>query len=382
MSDAYSSALTVPIEITPAYNRREPHDDARQRGGRLTKAVKTWFGAKEEEEQAPSLFLMIGAFLDAHQLDPSPLHYELAHGYLTHIDRKLVDAVERAIAKLGRLTPDAAELILSEVRTDMSAEMLARLIDKAQTGLNQIAGLAKQSGADAKAYGQALETSVADLQTGSPEQVVSSLVQLTTAMIEKTRTAEQQLREAGKQMNQLRGSLAEARRLAESDQLTGLANRRAFEGRLRRAVQDARDTGRPLSLAFCDIDHFKQINDTHGHDVGDRILKFVAQRLASVSGNNCFVARHGGEEFVMLFEGLTTDEAARMVDDVRADMEERRLVAKQSGEPIGKVSFSAGVSTLVPNDTGRGMLRAADQALYRAKRNGRNRVEKAVLPAD
>jgi diguanylate cyclase len=379
MSDATSSsARAVSIEGRPRADRRTAHDDARQRGGRLSQAVRGWFSGKEEEDARPSLFQLIGQFLDGHQLDATPAHYELAYNYLTNSDRKLVDAVERAIANLGRLTPEAAELILSEMRTDMSAEMLSKLIDQAQTGLNNIAGLAKQSGADAKAYGQALESSVADLKGGSPEQTVATLVSLTQSMIEKTRAAEQQLRDAGKQMNQLRGSLAEARRLAESDQLTGLANRRAFEGRLRQAVATARDSGRPLSLAFCDIDHFKKINDTHGHDVGDRILKFVAQRLASVSGNNCFVARHGGEEFVMLFEGLSAEEAARMVDDVRADMEDRRLVAKQSGEPIGKVSFSAGVATLADNDNGRGMLRAADQALYKAKREGRNRVELAA----
>jgi diguanylate cyclase len=378
MSDAHSSsARTVSIEGRPNADRRAAHDDARQRGGRLSSAVRGWFGGKEAEEP-PSLFQMIGQFLDGHQLDATPAHYELAYNYLSHSDRKLVDAVERAIAKMGRLTPEAAELILSEMRTDMSAEMLSKLIDKAQTGLNNIAGLAKQSGADAKAYGQALESSVAELKSDTAEQTVATLVSLTQSMIEKTRAAEQQLRDAGKQMNQLRGSLAEARRLAESDQLTGLANRRAFEGRLRQAVATARDNGKPLSLAFCDIDHFKKINDTHGHDVGDRILKFVAQRLASVSGNNCFVARHGGEEFVMLFEGLSAEEAARMVDDVRADMEDRRLVAKQSGEPIGKVSFSAGVATLADNDNGRGMLRAADQALYKAKREGRNRVELAA----
>jgi diguanylate cyclase len=141
-------------------------------------------------------------------------------------------------------------------------------------------------------------------------------------------------------------------------------------------VLQAKEAGRPLALAFCDIDHFKAINDTHGHDVGDRILKFVAQRLSSVSGNNCFVARHGGEEFVMLFEGMSAEQAARMVNEVRADLEERRLVAKQSGEPIGRVSFSAGVAALVPTDTnGRVMLREADQALYKAKNSGRNRVE-------
>lgn len=381
MTDA-SLARAVPIDISPAADRRAPHDDARQRGSRITDAVRSWFGGKEE---APAtvltpvvpIFQRVGMFFDAHQLEPTPAHYELVHGYLTQVDRKLVDAVDRAIARMGRLTPEAAELILGEVRTDMSAELLAGLIDKAQTGLTHIAGLAKQSGADAKAYGQALETRVADLQGDSPEQAITALVELTGSMIEKTRAAEQQLRDAGKQMNQLRGSLAEARRIADSDALTGLANRRAFEARLRRAVAHARETGKPLSLAFCDIDHFKQINDTHGHDVGDRILKFVAQRLASVSGNNCFVARHGGEEFVMLFEGVSVEQAARMVDNVRADLEERRLVAKQSGEPIGKVSFSAGVASLAEGDTGRAMLRAADQALYRAKGAGRNRVEVA-----
>lgn len=385
MSDSTSSARVTPADPFSPPDRRDPsRDDARQRGGRLSQAVKGWFGGREAEaEQAPDLiqetplFQRIGMFLDTHALDPSPLHYELAYGYVTQSDRKLADAVDRAIARMGRLTPEAAELILGEMRTEMSAEALAGLIDKAQNGLTSIAGLAKQSGADAKAYGQALETKVADLQSQSPEEVVAALVQLTGAMIEKTRAAETQLRDAGKQMNQLRGSLAEARRIAESDALTGLANRRAFEGKLRRAVSVARETGRPLALAFCDIDHFKAINDTHGHDVGDRILKFVAQRLSSVSGNNCFVARHGGEEFVMLFEGSTSREAARIVDEVRADLEERRLVAKQSGEPIGRVSFSAGIATLAEDDNGRKMLRAADQALYAAKAAGRNRVELA-----
>jgi diguanylate cyclase len=382
MSTPSSSARTVSIDAEPGANRRAAHqEDARQRGNRLAQTVRGWFGKEEpqaNDDAGPSLFQQIGLFLDAHQLEPTPAHYELVHGYITQVDRKLVEAVDRAIARLGRLTPETAELILSEVRTDMSAEMLAGLIDKAQSGLTHIAGLARQSGADAKAYGQALETKVADLQSGSPEQAIAALVELTGSMIEKTRGAEQQLRDAGRQMNQLRGSLAEARRLAESDQLTGLANRRAFESRFRRAVIQARETGTPLALAFCDIDHFKQINDTHGHDVGDRILKFVAQRLASASGNNCFVARHGGEEFVMLFEGLTAEEAGRIVDNVRADLEERRLVAKQSGEPIGRVSFSAGIATLAEGETGRAMLRAADQALYKAKSEGRNRVEIAA----
>lgn len=371
-----------PIEIdgVPGHERRQaPTDDARARGGRLASAVRSLFGRGEEQdvvEEVPEspLFRRIGEFLDMHMLDPTPPHYELVYSYLTHGDRKLVEAVDRAVAREGRLTAEAAELILAEMRTDMSAELLAGLIDKAQIGLTEIAGVAKQSRAEAKAYGQALESHAADLKGSAADATVATLVQLTISMIEKTRAAEQQLRDASKQMNELRGSLAEARRVAESDALTGLANRRAFEAKLRRAVAHAREAGKPLSLAFCDIDHFKKINDTHGHDVGDRILKFVAQRLASVSSDSCYVARHGGEEFVMLFQDMEAETAMKVVDEVRADLQERRLIAKQSGEPIGQVSFSAGVAALAAGENGRQMLRAADQALYRAKREGRNRV--------
>lgn len=360
--------------------RRTGHDDARARSGRLVSAMRNFFAREgdtpaDDTPQPPSLFERVGAFLDVNMLEPTPPHYELAHAYITESDRKLVEAVDRAVAREGRLTAESAETILAEVRTDMSAELLASLVDQAQAGLAKLSGLAKQSGADAKEYGQALQTRVADLQgSGVAGDALSALVELTTSMISKTRAAEQQLRDTGKQMHALRGSLAEARRVAESDALTGLANRRAFEGKLRRAVASAREAAQPLSLAFCDIDHFKQINDTHGHDVGDRILKFVAQRLSTASGNNCYVARHGGEEFVMLFQNQEADQAFRIVEEVRADLEDRRLIAKQSGESIGQVTFSAGVAALAPGENGRQMLRAADQALYRAKRAGRNRV--------
>ena len=355
-------------------------DDARVRGGRLVSAMRTFFaregGAAENEERPePSLYERIGHFLDTNQLDATPSHYELAHAYLSASDPKLVDGVDRSVARDGRLTAEAAEQILVDARNDVSAELLSGLVDQAQSGLAQIAGLVKQSGADAKEYGRALETSVADLAgLAASEASVRALVELTGSMIEKTRAAEQQLRDTGKQMNGLRSSLAEARRVAESDALTGLANRRAFDAKLRRAVVAAREGGQPLSLAFCDIDHFKQVNDTHGHDVGDRILKFFAQLLSAASKQNCYVARHGGEEFVMLFLNREADDAFEIVDEIRRDMGTRRLIAKQSGEPIGQVTFSAGIASLAPGENGRQMLRAADQALYRAKRSGRDRV--------
>lgn len=375
-------------------DRRTASDDARKRTGRLANAMRNLLGFDEDEDEpaessvsAPPpplaepatgsgrlLHDRIGAFLFDNGLDPTPDHYDLAYQYVTGANRRLVDAVDRAIEREGLLSDETAELILEECRNDMSADALARLVDEAQTGLTNIAGLVRQSGADAEAYGQALESGASAIEGGDTAQTIEQLLSLTRSMIDKTRDAQQQLRTTGKRMGSLRANLAEARRIATSDVLTGLPNRRAFENKLKQAVADARAAGRPLALAFCDIDHFKNINDTHGHDVGDRILKFVAKLLSAASGNTCHVARHGGEEFVMLFEGRNAAEAWEAVEACRADLASRRLVAKQSGDPIGQVSFSAGVASLSPDVAGRDLLRMADRALYRAKNAGRNRV--------
>ena len=187
-----------------------------------------------------------------------------------------------------------------------------------------------------------------------------------------------QMRESQKQTQALKSSLENARRAAEHDHLTGLPNRRAFEGVLREEVKLAQDNGETLSVAFCDIDHFKHVNDTHGHETGDRVLKFVAGLLAKVSNDHCHVARHGGEEFVMLFRGKTAAEACEAVDAVREDLSTRSLVNRTNGERMERVSFSAGVANVLAYEDPRSALKAADRALYLAKEHGRNRVYMAA----
>ena len=134
----------------------------------------------------------------------------------------------------------------------------------------------------------------------------------------------------------------------------------------------AEDT--PLSVAFCDIDHFKSINDNHGHDTGDRILKMVADALSEGAGEDAFVGRFGGEEFLILFDGIMARRAAMRVDEIRDELSGRHLVSKTTGEPLGTVTFSAGIAQLLPGENDGEMLRRADEALYNAKNGGRNRV--------
>jgi diguanylate cyclase len=129
-----------------------------------------------------------------------------------------------------------------------------------------------------------------------------------------------------------------------------------------------------LSVAFCDIDHFKNVNDTHGHDAGDRVIRIIAETLAQISNDNCHVARHGGEEFVMLFRGLTPSEAKTQLDGAREAMAARTLVNRKTEQPFGQITFSGGVASVFAYSDPRAALSAADEALYRAKQAGRNRI--------
>jgi len=357
---------------------------------RLTRWARGLSGKSEEEERRPragsaahreitrrrELYGEIGDFLFAHDLDLTPINFSVALDYLTGANIGVEKAIRAVLMERGKITNSWIETVAAEQRADeVTPESLATMLDKVEENLEQFTGLMHESRNSAKDYGAALQEQAKDLVDGSDNQpVLARLVGLTRSMVEKTRQVETQLRENQKQTQALKSSLDNARRAAEHDHLTGLPNRRAFEGVLNQEVKLAQDAGEQLSVAFCDIDHFKLVNDTHGHDTGDRVLKFVASLLAKASDDQCHVARHGGEEFVMLFRGKTAAEACEAVDRVREDLATRSLVNRTNGERMERISFSAGVANVFLYEDARAALKAADRALYLAKEHGRNRV--------
>jgi diguanylate cyclase (GGDEF)-like protein len=159
------------------------------------------------------------------------------------------------------------------------------------------------------------------------------------------------------------------RQMAYSDPLTGIANRRFFIEKARTLLQQAMDAQTPLSLAILDIDHFKDINDDYGHDVGDEVLISFAQAL-SVSLDRFVFARTGGEEFCVLLPGLSSEKAAQFLEIIRSQIE-NEFVQTAAGDV--SFTFSCGVSQ-TPVDTVEALMKEADVLLYRAKESGRNRV--------
>ena len=171
--------------------------------------------------------------------------------------------------------------------------------------------------------------------------------------------------------------LQATRRMAEVDGLTGVCNHRHFKMLLGREVERSRTTSQPLALLMADVDHFKRVNDAHGHPTGDAVLRHVASTLSRRLRRSDVLARYGGEEFAVLLPGTDAGAAAKLAEDLRAEVEREpaRLALPQ---PPLSVTLSLGVAAMPDDaDDEARLLDAADRALYQAKKDGRNRVARA-----
>ncbi len=325
-----------------------------------------------QQQDESALFSRIGAFLKEHGLSPSPANYALVHQLFADEDAPAARAVKAATADGIRLTQREADEIISAhgAPGDRPAGIDPAVLGAAKRQVDAFAEIVEASRAEARSYRRDLAEGAAALAEAGEESGGSAdtLIVITREMIARTQAAEQQLDAARDEAQALRVKLAEAGQEARRDPLTGLPNRRAFEEHY--AGLEGKDG--PVSLAICDIDHFKRVNDTYGHGVGDRVLKMVAGLLAECCPGH-FVARLGGEEFVAVFDGLDAAAAAEILDGARQQLAARRLKVRETDTPLGQISFSAGIAcgTSTASEV---PLARADALLYKAKDAGRNQV--------
>ena len=344
---------------------------------RATDGLPAVTPAKVDPKARRRLLNNINAFLIEHDLEVNPVTLAAAHEACSGLN----PAFARRIKRQDEAGQPVTQGWLEEVSaTDSSSEnrSIENLASKLERGIEDLSHATKTARETTSEYGDELERQVDHLNASlDTTGLIASLSDFAKEMLARSRMAEENLRASEQETAQLRKNLDRARKDAEVDYLTGLPNRRAFEEVLRVEYASAMETGRPLSVAYCDIDRFKVINDTHGHEAGDRVIRQVADNLSGLCGRDCYIARHGGEEFVLLFRGIAPAEALELLDSAREELASRRMINRRTDKPFGQVTFSGGIANVASYSDPREALAAADEALYRSKEGGRNQIRLA-----
>jgi diguanylate cyclase len=243
------------------------------------------------------------------------------------------------------------------------------------------------TGTVTKDYSQRLNEFVTRLEEGDPDPsafkgMIEEVILDTRKVEQSSAELSQQLELAKQEANELRQKLETAEREATRDVLTGLYNRKFFDKALHALVSHYQKEGSPFSVIMVDVDHFKKVNDTFGHKVGDSVLEFIGHTLNSSVKGRDIPARYGGEEFIVVLPATRRDDACKLAESIRNQVSAKTLKITKTQKTIGVVTISCGVAEVQSGDSADTVVDRADQALYLAKESGRNNVKSEKdLPA-
>ena len=328
---------------------------------------------KQEREQALAKTAI--ALMGECGVIPLPDNYELFYTYASGDNPGLSRVIGEMISARQSFTP---ELLADLRKRCLASERAAQTMDHVGGGLtsalSSVLDELKNAGKHAVDYGRALSVASGELgDDQSPEglrKLVDGLIHATQSMEDRAKTLESELQQSSKQVSELKTKLDDVRKESLTDQLTGIANRKAFDMQL----ADASEAKDACALLMLDIDHFKKFNDTWGHQTGDQVLRLVANCLSENVKGKDTAARYGGEEFAVILRNANLTDAIKLAEHIRSSVETKKLVKKSTGDILGTITISIGVAQLGAGESGALLIRRADSCLYGAKHNGRNMV--------
>ena len=309
----------------------------------------------------------------------NPINFAIWYEYFAgknHDLRKTIDAldVSDGVQDTSVYTDIYDRYIIAGANTARDREWS----DRIDTVTERIVNALTASGSETEEYGVALKTFSGDLKTAeSLDQIrglVGDIIAETESMDTRTRELHQRVSKSTEEITELRKALDESRRDALTDSLTGVANRKCFDQTIYAAIEESQANSEALSLIFADIDNFKNFNDTHGHQLGDQVLRLVGRTLHSSLKGKDTAARYGGEEFAIILPDTTSGGATSVAENIRKSIASKQLVRKGSDSNFGAVTISLGVTSYHAGEEVGTFIERADQALYTAKKLGRNRV--------
>ncbi|MGR9053618.1 MAG: GGDEF domain-containing protein [Gammaproteobacteria bacterium] len=311
-----------------------------------------------------------------HSISPNPVNYTIWYEYVVGANKKLIAAVDALIKEHNTFDSETGLELYKKHICDGALEAF----DKINRELHQLIGNTQytvaQTSRHASQAGDSFQEKAADLENSSNtselKAIVSEIVLETKNLAYMSQSLKLKLDEAHKEMEFLREELFQIKQTAMLDALTGLFNRGTFDQMLENMLNQS---PRPKAcLTMLDLDHFKRINDNFGHLIGDEVLKFTASILKQTSEKHHVIARYGGEELAIIMPDTSLAKASEICEKIRSTLESSRLTRKNTSEWIGKITISIGITALTLEDTIESFIMRADDALYRAKEKGRNRI--------
>ena len=332
----------------------------------------------EPKEQTVSLLRLALAQMGLHDAALNPVTFAVFYEHVATTNPRLTQAIEEAMQTNPRLTDGAVQQLYRRYVADADGTETDRISGDVQRLMSEIAESAAQTGLTAGRFGHTLgglSGALAHHDAAALTPHIHEALAGTQEMQDAVQTLQRQVSHSQNEIHQLRADLLRTREEASLCPMTRVLNRRGFEQKLDSMLVQPPPKGAAHCLIMLDIDHFKRVNDTHGHVVGDRVIAGLGEVLRSVPvepGMAC--ARYGGEEFAILLPASSVAKATQVAESVRQRTKAMKLRNRATQEVLVTITVSAGVAAWRPGEDGHALISCADAALYRSKQGGRDRV--------
>ncbi|WP_432653801.1 GGDEF domain-containing protein [Shewanella jiangmenensis] len=309
----------------------------------------------------------------------TPQNYAVWYGYFRADDRALVNAIDALIANGVAFSADVCLGLYNNFIQNNAPEVLENVQLETRLLINGLLNKISQLSKGSAHFQHSMEEFGHQIHitqdTDTLHRLVEGVLVEVDKVIAENATINDSLKSMNDELDSLRSEINELSVVSITDKLTGLYNRRAFEDNLTK-VQSLETYG--CSLLMVDIDHFKQFNDRWGHSTGDKVLVYVAHQLKMGVKGDDFIARFGGEEFVVILKNTLLENAMLVAESLRSRIANKKLTLGKEQQEVGSVTVSIGVAQSRPQEDPEALFDRADRALYDAKHAGRNQVRSVV----
>jgi diguanylate cyclase len=330
---------------------------------------------EDDAQKASENLRQIIPLINKHKTPINPVNYAVWYEYVSGDNGQLNKALDERLNSRLPITTELTQALYEKYvlldmpgRLDSTNVSIEKVVNKTLSQVLKAKNTASECASDLSGTQEELNgySDINELKA-----IVSNILSNTQTLTTTSQDLKSELEQSSREIQQLKSELEAVKEVSRTDGLTGLLNRRTFDQELGKICKQQQYN---VGLILFDLDHFKKINDTMGHLVGDKVLQYFSQMLKNHASDTHIAARYGGEEMVMIIFDKSSSETLELANKIRVKLAESRLTHKKDNSLIGPVTVSVGISFFQAGDTSNSFLDRADQALYSSKDSGRNRV--------